>query len=90
MHQLIPLPGVLVEVWRIPEILVELSVLKAGELGVEIGCNVEYYVEAKEVYSHGRQVKGCVNLDLIRCFHWFNYGDPLVLMHDVDSHESSN
>ena len=90
MHYLVPLPGVLVEVWRIPEILVKLTVLKARKLGVEIGGNVENDVEAKEVNSHGRQVEGCINLNLIRSFHWINYGNPLVLMHDVDSHESSN
>ena len=56
MHESVPFSGVLIEVGRVPEVLVKLPVRKAGDFGVEVGYEVENQEEIDEVGNHNRLV----------------------------------
>ena len=90
MHQFVPLTSVLVKIRRVPKVLVELAVLEARKLRVEVGGYIEKSVEPHEIDGHSREVKSCVNLYLVCRFHRLDNWYPFVFVDDINGHKSSD
>lgn len=62
MNQSVPFPCILVEIWGVPEVLVELSVCKARNVSVEVRDELKHHEEAAEVDQQNGQVEGTEDL----------------------------
>lgn len=58
MHWAIPLPRILIEVCRIPKVLVKLAIREPGQLRIEVEDKVEDEEEHRKVQGHDWDVPG--------------------------------
>ncbi len=56
MHGPVPFPRILIEISRVPIVLIELTVRKTRQLPVEIENKIEDQEEHREVQGHDRDV----------------------------------